>query len=259
MLKIAIIGDYDPTRKSHIATSTALQNTAATLSHKLVIRWLPTKSFEIYKNLAQLEAFDGIWGAPGVPESSLGLINAIQVAREKNIPYLGTWSGFQHALVEYAKNVLDIGTSQDFDNPSALFDVLITKMSCSMVNETQEIIIRNNSLAHKIYETASATENYNCSYSLNEDYRDAFGTSNLHCVGHNKEGDVRVIEIANHRFFLAMLFQPQLNSRESVPHPVVVSFLRAAGCEVGWKYSIILNHLISQQSLKLESKRAVIQ
>jgi CTP synthase (UTP-ammonia lyase) len=101
-------------------------------------------------------------------------------------------------------------------------------MSCSLVGEVQKITIRKGSLAHKIYETESVNERFNCSCSLNEDYRSKFEESDLQCVGSNQDGDVRIIELPDLRFFLAMLFQPQLNSIESFPHPVIVSFLRAA-------------------------------
>ena len=96
------------------------------------------------------------------------------------------------------------------------------------MNETQEITIRQNSLANSIYQKESVIEKYNCSYSLNEVYRATFEQSDLQIVGVNADGDVRVIEIANNRFFLAMLFQPQLNTF-MLPHPVIVSFLTEAG------------------------------
>ncbi|MGB3225105.1 MAG: hypothetical protein WBB23_20100 [Desulforhopalus sp.] len=89
-MKIGIIGDYDQNRPSHVATSEAIQNTSKYLSRDTLVQWLPTQFLESDSALIQLQEFDGIWGAPGDPESSLGVINAIQVARENNIPYLGT-------------------------------------------------------------------------------------------------------------------------------------------------------------------------
>jgi len=103
-------------------------------------------------------------------------------------------------------------------------------MSCSLVGETQEITIRESSLAYKIYQTGSVTERFNCSYSLNEDFRAKFEESNLLCAGTNTDGETRIIEIPDHRFFVAMLFLPQLNSNSSAPHPVIASFLNAADC-----------------------------
>lgn len=100
-------------------------------------------------------------------------------------------------------------------------------MSCSLVGATQEITLQQGSLAERIYQKDSVIEKYNCSFSLNEDYRVKFEKSDLQCVGVNLDGDVRIIEIPKHRFFLATLFQPQLNSSESFHHPIVIAFLTA--------------------------------
>ena len=89
-MRIAIIGDYDEGRPSHVATSECLQRTGSYLSMQLETEWLPTLSLETNHILTKLHEFDGIWGAPGDHDSQLGMINAIQCARENNIPYLGT-------------------------------------------------------------------------------------------------------------------------------------------------------------------------
>lgn len=89
-MRIAIIGDYDQERPSHVATSGCLRRTSRYLSRQVEAEWLPTPLFEADHNLAKLLKFDGVWGAPGDPDSQLGMINAIQFAREKEIPYLGT-------------------------------------------------------------------------------------------------------------------------------------------------------------------------
>lgn len=89
-MKIAVIGDYDQNRHSHIATSEAIEQSANYLSHRVSVQWLPTLPLETGNTLSLLQEFDGIWGAPGSHNSSLGYINAIQAAREYDIPYLGT-------------------------------------------------------------------------------------------------------------------------------------------------------------------------
>lgn len=124
--------------------------------------------------------------------------------------------------------MIGVQTSAESSAVSELFSALITPMACSLAGETQEITIRQNSLAQSIYQEESVIEKFNCSYSLNEDYRATFEQSDLQIAGVNADGDVRVIEIANHRFYLATLFQPQLNTDDS-PHPVIISFLKEAG------------------------------
>lgn len=89
-MKIAIIGDYDQKRPSHVATSECLQRASSYLLKHIEKEWLPTRPLETNHALARLHEFNGIWGAPGEHSSQLGMINAIQFARENNIPYLGT-------------------------------------------------------------------------------------------------------------------------------------------------------------------------
>jgi len=90
MKRIAIIGDYDNRRPSHVATNDALKHAATYLSEKITTQWLPTKLLEKNEFLYRLHAFDCVWGAPGDPESSVGYINAIRFARQNATPYLGT-------------------------------------------------------------------------------------------------------------------------------------------------------------------------
>jgi len=89
-MRIAIIGDYDKNRPSHVATSECLRRAGSYVSEQIETEWLPTLSLEANHTLAELQEFDGVWGAPGDHGSQLGMINSIQYSRENNIPYLGT-------------------------------------------------------------------------------------------------------------------------------------------------------------------------
>ncbi|ETX04120.1 MAG: hypothetical protein ETSY2_30645 [Candidatus Entotheonella gemina] len=90
-LKIGIIGDFDTTNPTHVATNAALQHAAQALSTPIDIEWLSTPPYENAEKLRSLEAYHGLWGAPGSPYRSRdGAINAIRFAREHDIPFLGT-------------------------------------------------------------------------------------------------------------------------------------------------------------------------
>ncbi|MGA7277720.1 MAG: hypothetical protein WBW79_07265 [Desulfocapsaceae bacterium] len=96
------------------------------------------------------------------------------------------------------------------------------------MSERQEINIRSGSLVSQIYESETTVENFNCSYSLNETYRAEFEESDFQFVGTNKDGDVRIIELPELRFFIATLFQPQLSQSNFFPHPLVRFFLKSS-------------------------------
>ena len=101
-------------------------------------------------------------------------------------------------------------------------------MSCPLLDETQNIVVAQDSMAFHIYKQKQISERFNCSFSLNERYREFFLSSELNFVGISTDNGVRIVELPQHRFFLAMLYQPQLSSSYAAPHPVVVRFLKAS-------------------------------
>ena len=130
--------------------------------------------------------------------------------------------------MEYAKNVLKLSDAESNEEVLVFFSSLISIMSCSLIGGRQEIQIQKGSMTHDIYKKTCITERFNCNYNLNEQYRDTLNSSGLQLVGASKDGDVRIVELSHHTFFLAMLFQPQLTSTTMDPHPVILKFLRAA-------------------------------
>jgi len=89
-------------------------------------------------------------------------------------------------------------------------------------------------LAARIYRQAEAAEDFTCNYELNPAYRDIIEASGLRVSGTTEEGGARIVELSDHRFFVATGFVPQLNSEESRPHPLIVAYLAAA---LGFKES----------------------
>ena len=80
-------------------------------------------------------------------------------------------------------------------------------------------------------------EQFNCSYGLNEIYRDAMQNQPLKIVGVDTNGEARVVELTGHRFFIATLFLLLFSSSPKVPHPLVVAYLKAAITFQSWKQS----------------------
>ena len=107
-------------------------------------------------------------------------------------------------------------------------NLLISKLSCSLVGVTQQVKIRPGTLAHQIYQTEAVTEQFRCNYGLNPKYRDEISQSALRVAGIDVEGEVRIVELSQHRFFVATLFLPQLSSTPETPHPLIMAYLKAA-------------------------------
>ena len=228
VVKIGIIGDYQPNLRYHMATEEALIHAASALSITVTPSWLSTQSLENKIVTEKLNVFHGLWCAPGDYKSMNGALQAIQYAREQGKPFIGTCGGFQHALLEYARNELGINDAQHEETSPGAPILLITKLAFSLVGERRVIKMVPGSLSHKIYAGEEASEQFVCNYGLNPQFRNQFEDSRLRITGVDENNDVRVVELNDHPFFIATLFQPQISSRPSKPHPLIVAYLKAA-------------------------------
>jgi CTP synthase (UTP-ammonia lyase) len=107
-------------------------------------------------------------------------------------------------------------------------NLLISKLSCSLVGLTQQVKLKPGSLAHQIYQTGAVAEQFRCNYGLNPNYQAEISRSGLQIAGLDLEGEVRIVELPRHRFFMATLFLPQLSSTPERPHPLILAYLKAA-------------------------------
>ena len=112
---------------------------------------------------------------------------------------------------------------------------VINPLSCSLIGETQIVHISPDTLAYKIYKKEKVKEKFNCKYGFNEAYHKEMNAQNLKIVGVDDNGDARIVELSDHRFFVATLFLPQSSSSAEKPHPLIVEFLNAAKAFQGVK------------------------
>ena len=106
--------------------------------------------------------------------------------------------------------------------------LLISKLACSLVGKTQTIKIAPGSHAHQAYGQQKSLSNSHCNYGLNPEFRDKVGTGQLKITGVDLDGEVRIVELSDHPFYVATLFLPQISSRPDRPHPLIVAYVRAA-------------------------------
>jgi CTP synthase (UTP-ammonia lyase) len=237
-LDIGIIGDFEPRRSSHLATVDAIHHAAAGLGLKARISWAPTPSILSGEGERQLKQCDCFWASPGSPYKSLsGAIQGIRLARESGRPFVGTWGGFQHTLLEYARNVAGIKEAGHAEEEPDTAVPLLILASCQVDSRPEgtprlwgklKIGISPDSLAFRIYQRLRVEEAFNCNYELNPLYRDKLESSGLKVSGVSEAGGARIIELPDHRFFIATGFLPQISSAENSPHPLIVAYLEAA-------------------------------
>ena len=160
-IEIGLIGDYDEGKLSHQATTNAIHHAANCLSIKVNTTWIPTTSLLDENTFRSLDKFSGLWGAPGSPYRSLdGALRGIRFARENRKPFLGTCSGFQHALLEYARNVAGLHDAGNLEYSADVAIPLIVTVSCPIDNRSAgtpllsgalKITLVKGSLVHQIY------------------------------------------------------------------------------------------------------------
>ncbi|HZQ84003.1 MAG TPA: hypothetical protein VFA83_04155 [Acidimicrobiales bacterium] len=228
MIRVAVVGEHRAGNETQDSIATALDHTGAALGVACETEWVETPELEAHGD-ARLAGFDAVWSAPGSPFLSLdGAVEGIRWARETNTPFLGTCAGFQHAVIEFARNVLGVPSAMHAEYAPGGSDLFIDELLCSLVGQTMSIQLVDEGL-QQVYGGTEATERYYCRFGVNPAYRRPLEEGGLTTAGVDaSDGDVRIVRVASHPFFVATLFVPQTASTPDRPHPLVGAFVRAA-------------------------------
>ena len=223
--RVALVGDRSANTRAHARIPVLIEALLRREGIALDAYWIATPEAEE----CDLSGFDAIWVVPGSPYASAdGAIAAVRTARERRIPFLGTCGGFQHALLEYARHVCGLATVQNAEVTPEARDQLIVPLECSLVGHEEAVMVVPGTLAAKITGPGRRTERYHCAYGLNPAYLDALTGGGLRFSGFDDSGQVRIMELPGHPFFIGTLFQPELDGDGTHPHPVIVALAAAA-------------------------------
>ena len=239
-VKIGLVGKYNELPDAYKSIHESFVHAGA--AHETRVNVVPIHAVDLENlNLVDqtLEQLDGILVAPGFGERGIeGKLLAIQYAREYNIPFLGICLGMQCAVVEFARNVLGLqeaaSTEVNLDTPHPVIDLMTAQKNISDKGGTMRLgaypcTLRSGSLAEEIYGDTHISERHRHRYEFNNDYLDQFNQAGMICSGmHPDLNLVEIIELRNHPFFVACQFHPELKSTVEHPHPLFLSFVRAA-------------------------------
>jgi len=123
--------------------------------------------------------------------------------------------------------VLGIENAEHEESAPNAPNLFISKLACSLAGKTQTIKITPGSHAHQAYSQQEVMEQFHCNYGLNPKFRDKLNKGQLKITGVDPDGEVRIVELSDHPFYVATLFLPQIYSRPESPHPLIVAYLRA--------------------------------
>lgn len=226
-IHIGLIGDYDAGVLAHQAIPRALALAADKATASVEYEWIPTVEI---REVSRVSDFDGLWCVPASPYRSMeGALRAIRFAREQSRPFLGTCGGFQHAILEYARNVLGWADAEHAETKPDAARPVITPLACALVEKTDTIRFREGSIVADAYGCLETTEGYHCSYGVNPAFLSAITAGPLRVCGEDRLGEVRAVELAGHPFFVATLFQPERAALTGKTPPLVAAFVRATG------------------------------
>lgn len=228
-VRVALVGDRSPDVLAHGRIPVALARAATDLGLEpdgIRPVWVESDQVAGFPDLAGL---DGIWVVPGSPyRDEAGALAAIRTARTTGVPFLGTCGGFQHAVLEYARSVLGLDVDHAEDPSGAVAGSIIVPLACSLVGQQGQVVAVPGTRAAQILGDAPRTERYFCSYGLDERFRARLAEAGLVFSAADGAGDVRMLELPGHPFYLASLFQPELSSDASWVHPLIRAFAAAA-------------------------------
>jgi CTP synthase (UTP-ammonia lyase) len=227
-MKLAIIGDFNASFRPHVATNEAINHVLNYFKWNLDVDWIPTATIE--SNFERITTdYQGFWIAPGSPYNSMsGVLKIIEFARLNNVPTLGTCGGFQHIVIEFARNVLGIEDAQHAEYDPYASKLVVNPLSCDLKGNRLEIeLVDKASITYHIFKRKKILEKYYCNFGLNPDYQALLHANGLRLVGTDVHNEARILELMMHPFFIATLFVPQDNSSEQRPHKLITAFLKA--------------------------------
>ena len=223
--RLALIGDHSETVTAHRAIRLSIELAAASMDFSIEPIWIDTRECE----QSRFDEFHGFWCVPGSPYRSMdGALRAVRHARESHLPFLGTCGGFQHALLEYARNVRGWSEADHAEtNPDGSL-LLISRLACSLAEGRGRVIFSEGSRIREIYGAAEAIEKYNCNFGLNPKFAALLQDQQLKFTASDANGDVRAFEFVDYPFYIGTLYQPERAGLEGKLHPLIGAFIKAA-------------------------------
>lgn len=228
LARIALVGDYSPDVVAHRAIPRALELAGAETTAELAWDWVPTR--DLRDPPRDLADFAAVWVVPASPYANeAGALGAIRFARETRRPFLGTCGGFQHALIEFARNVAGLEAAAHAETNPGARTLVITPLSCAMVERTGDVRLTPGSRLRAAYGSDTAREGYHCNYGLNAAHRAALEGAGMKFTAFDEHGEIRGAELppATHPFFVGTLFQPERAALRGDTPPVVRAFVHA--------------------------------
>lgn len=238
-VRIGLVGKYVELQDAYKSISESLSHAATYNDRRLELQYIHSEKLNEQNVDSLLSPLDGILIAPGFGQRGIeGKFVALKWAREHDVPTLGICLGMQCMVIEFARDVLGLpeanSTEMNPNTPDNVIDLMAEQKSISNMGGTMRLgaydcRLRPGSLAAEAYGTTDVRERHRHRFEFNDEYRARFEEAGMKCVGENPRTRlVEVVEIPGKRWFLGTQYHPEYSSTVLHPHPLFMSFIRAA-------------------------------
>ena len=239
IVNVGIVGKYVKLEDSYLSVIESLYHAGFTNNVKVKVKLIDSEKITRENVKEQLKNMDAIIVPGGFGDRGIeGMIETIRYVRENKIPFLGICLGMQMTVVEYARNVLGLkdANSEEFntDTQNQVIHIMeeqknINKKGGTMRLGAYPCVIKNGSLAEKVYNENEISERHRHRFEYNNSYKEMLENAGLKVSGTSPDGLlVEMVEIEEHPYFIACQFHPELKSRPNRPAPLFVNLVRVA-------------------------------
>ncbi len=238
-VRIGLVGKYVELQDAYKSIHESFIHAGAANECKVEVETIHSESINAENAEEKLGHLDGVLVAPGFGSRGInGKIDAIRFVRENGIPFFGICLGMQCAVIEFARNVLDLegahSTEIGREVTEPVIDLMEEQKSIVNMGGTMRLgafpcEIKSDTKASEIYNQHAISERHRHRYEFNNDYLTRFEVNGMVSSGINPDSNlVEVIELNNHPWFVGVQFHPELKSTVANPHPLFVHFVKAA-------------------------------
>jgi CTP synthase len=237
-IKVGLVGKYVELQDAYKSISESFVHAGATNECCVNVEYIHSEEITPENASSLLKDLDGILVAPGFGSRGIdGKIHTVRYARENKIPFFGICLGMQCAVIEFARNVLNMegahSTEIDHKTKYPVIDLMEEQKSVTDKGGTMRLggykcVLNKNSRSYVAYHANEIVERHRHRYEFNNKYTEDFKNNGMMAAGVNPESDlIEIIEIPDHPWFVGVQFHPEYSSTVIKPHPLFVSFVRA--------------------------------